>query len=515
MTSASAAPPTGSCGWWTARSSAKNFWRCRDDRARDNRRDRSLPHERRPGRRRLPSVCRACPARPGWLRGRLRARLARGQGARVDVLARRRDCGGRLGRRPQLLRGADREVRNHLPVASRPRDVRGRACRRTGGRTGLGSAVSKIFGISVDRLTAVLAVLLVLALTAIAAMALRNRVFLRLGVRGVLRRGGRTALIVLGLMLGTTIISAALATGDTMSHTIRSSATRALGQTDEVVGAKGIDAALASPNGGSTGWRYFRQHLAERLAHDTHASGLIKGVEPVIVEPVAVQDATSHQTEPRVTLFATRPDRLLGTIRAGGRIVSLGALGPGEAYLNAKGAEKLVARPGDILQVLSGNAVSTMRVKALVRYDGGGTDGAGVLMPLGAAQQFLGRQGLVKALFVANAGGVSATGAAMKVLQPAAAGLGLEADNTKHDALQQADAGGAAFMSFFTTFGSFSIAAGILLIFLIFVKIAAESRSELGIARAVGTRRRHLVQMFLYEGAAYDLAAAAVGALTS
>ena len=52
----------------------------------------------------------------------------------------------------------------------------------------------------------------------------------------------------------------------------------------------------------------------------------------------------------------------------------------------------------------------------------------------------------------------------------------------------------------FTTFGSFSIAAGILLIFLIFVMLAAERRSELGIARAVGTRRSHLVQTFLFEG---------------
>ena len=68
-------------------------------------------------------------------------------------------------------------------------------------------------------------------------------------------------------------------------------------------------------------------------------------------------------------------------------------------------------------------------------------------------------------------------------------------------------------MSMFTTFGSFSIAAGILLIFLIFVMLAAERRGELGIARAVGTRRGHLVQMFLYEGLAYDLVAAAVGAL--
>jgi putative ABC transport system permease protein len=43
--------------------------------------------------------------------------------------------------------------------------------------------------------------------------------------------------------------------------------------------------------------------------------------------------------------------------------------------------------------------------------------------------------------------------------------------------------------------------------------LAAERRPEMGMARAVGTQRRHLIQTFLYEGAAYDLAAAAVGAL--
>src|SRR4029434_8580145 len=67
--------------------------------------------------------------------------------------------------------------------------------------------------------------------------------------------------------------------------------------------------------------------------------------------------------------------------------------------------------------------------------------------------------------------------------------LGLETDKTKQHALKEADAAGAMFMSFFSTFGSFSIAAGILLIFLIFVMLAAERRGALGIARAAGGRR--------------------------
>ena len=99
------------------------------------------------------------------------------------------------------------------------------------------------------------------------------------------------------------------------------------------------------------------------------------------------------------------------------------------------------------------------------------------------------------------------------LLQPVANELGLEIQTLKADAIEDADAAGNAFMAFFTTFGTFSIAAGILLIFLIFVMLAAERRGELGIARAVGTRRGHLVQMFTFEGVAYDLAAALVGAL--
>ena len=60
------------------------------------------------------------------------------------------------------------------------------------------SAMTKIFGLPVDDLTVVLTALLVLALAAIAVLALRNRVFFRLGIRSLTRRRGRTALIVVG-----------------------------------------------------------------------------------------------------------------------------------------------------------------------------------------------------------------------------------------------------------------------------------------------------------------------------
>jgi putative ABC transport system permease protein len=374
--------------------------------------------------------------------------------------------------------------------------------------------MSKLFGVPVASLALVLGALLVVALAVIGGFAARHRIVLRLGLRNMSRRRGRAALIVAGLMLGTAIITAALATGDTMSHTIRSVAISALGRTDEVIAAKGIGAAFSTQSAG-TGTGYFPQRYVVRVAKAARASGLVAGVEPAIVEPVAVQDLTSRQTEPRVTLFASDPARMgaFGAIRSASGPVTLGDLRPGEIYLNAKGAEKLAAKAGDKLRVLAGTRRATVRVRAVVRYAGAAAVDAGVILPLGAAQHLLGKPGQIGAIFVTNRGGVGKSAAVVALLKPTVSPLGLETDPTKHDFLKTADESGAAFMSLFTTFGSFSIAAGILLIFLIFVMLAAERRSELGIARAVGMRRGHLVQMFLYEGVGYDLVAAAVGVL--
>jgi putative ABC transport system permease protein len=381
--------------------------------------------------------------------------------------------------------------------------------------------VSKLFGAPMGTLAVVLVGLLLLALVALGALAARNRVFLRLGVRNVSRRGARSALIVLGLMLGTAIIAAALATGDTMSSTIRSSAIASLGQADETISASSAKAILPGTDTGSaTGVRYFPQTYFERIAHASAGSPLIDGLAPAIVEPVAVQDLTTRQNEPRVTLFASDARDLsrFGAIRAaGGRAVSLAQLAPGELYLNRKAADELKARPGDALRVFAAGSAAPMRVRAIVSYDGAGTDKAALLLGLPAAQRLLGHPGEIKQVLVSNAGdsvsGARLTDRVVALLKPTLAPLGLEAEKSKQQALKTADATGAAFMSFFTTFGSFSIAAGILLIFLIFVMLAAERRSELGIARAVGTRRGHLVQMFVFEGVAYSLLAAAAGAL--
>ncbi|MEM7032321.1 MAG: FtsX-like permease family protein [Chloroflexota bacterium] len=81
----------------------------------------------------------------------------------------------------------------------------------------------------------------------------------------------------------------------------------------------------------------------------------------------------------------------------------------------------------------------------------------------------------------------------------------------KQTVVNAANAGGLVSSSIFSLFGIFSIMAGMLLIFMIFVMLAAERRSEMGMARAIGVQRSHLVQMFVTEGVVYDLVSSAVG----
>ncbi|HEY6886637.1 MAG TPA: ABC transporter permease, partial [Solirubrobacter sp.] len=362
--------------------------------------------------------------------------------------------------------------------------------------------MQRLFGIPVDSLALALALALGIVAAGVTILALRHPILLRLGVRNLLRRPGRAALIVTGLMLGTTIICSALVTGDTMSRTVRGSVIETLGNTDELVSVRGAEGDQPE---------FFSQHRYAAVDRALRSTGLVDGTAPAIVVPVAVQDARSRQTEARVSLFAPDPAHLRGF-----GDLDLSALAPGQVYLDRDAAEKLSARPGDRVTILAGTTPTPQTVKAIVDYDGAGSDGAAVMLPLARAQTMLAREGEIRHVLVSNRGdatsGAALTDRVVRETRTALPPLGLELQDVKRDGLDLADQQGDVFMSIFTTFGSFSVVAGILLIFLIFVMLSAERRAELGIARAVGTRREHVVQMFVFEGLAYDLGAAAVGA---
>jgi len=385
--------------------------------------------------------------------------------------------------------------------------------------------VSRIAGIPAGTLATVLLAALAVVVAAVSVSAARHPVFLRMGLRNATRRRGRSVVILTGLMLATAIIATALGTGDTVAATVRGSVLQTLGRTDETVVPRGTQQSAALDLGGPGRLAYFPEGTADRIAASVRRHpGTFDGSAPAILAPVAVQDVSSRQNEPRIMLFAPgdgyRPafGPMVRTDGSGrGRRVALDDLPVGEAYLDREAASALDARAGDRLSVLAAGRTESLRVAGVVRHEGAGSDGGALLMPLARAQQVLDRAGLVSTLLVSNRGGAASGAArteeARRLLRPAAERAGLEVRPVKDDGLRLADDEGAAFLSLFSAFGNFTIAAGVLLIFLVFVMLAAERRAEMGTARAVGTRREHLVEIFLYEGAAYDLVAGAVGAL--
>jgi putative ABC transport system permease protein len=138
-------------------------------------------------------------------------------------------------------------------------------------------------------------------------------------------------------------------------------------------------------------------------------------------------------------------------------------------------------------------------------------------MPLKRLQERVGEEGRINTVLITHKGpaveGAVGTKTTTDNLKPLLENKNLKAEPVKKDAIDQADQGGETFTSIFLLFGQFSVAAGVLLIFLIFVMLAAERKHELGIARAVGMRRGHLMRMFAFQGALYALLASALGSV--
>ncbi|MGH2730847.1 MAG: ABC transporter permease, partial [Actinomycetota bacterium] len=120
-------------------------------------------------------------------------------------------------------------------------------------------------------------------------------------------------------------------------------------------------------------------------------------------------------------------------------------------------------------------------------------------------------------VLVSNRGGVEEGGALTDVVAPRIRGaLGsdvqLRVDEVKKDRLEEAEAQGKEFSELFLGIGAFAIVAGILLLVNIFVMLSEERKSQLGMLRAIGMRRRGLVRGFLIEGSMYAFLSSLLGA---
>jgi len=246
--------------------------------------------------------------------------------------------------------------------------------------------------------------------------------------------------------------------------------------------------------------------------------GIVVGdkVEASLVQPASVpgskQPPSGLQSEQRPDAAQERPGGP-GTgeppARVGNGAPSPGVVGNGRPVTLQAEARPAVPK-GD-------ERPSELEVAGIYDRGANPASDASMVMPLENLQALVGEEGRVNEVLITHGGpaveGGEHTAATVSAIEPLLADNGLEADPVKKDAVDGADQRGEIFSTLFVLFGQFSVAAGILLIFLIFVMLAAERKRELGIARAVGMQRSHLIRAFAFEGALYALVASAIGSV--
>ena len=462
--------------------------------------------------------------------------------------------------------------------------------------------MEKLFGVPLPTLMIILSAIFLVTMLIVIGMALRNPVMLKLGIRPISRRPGMTALIIIGVMLSTIIISAAFGTADTLSYSIRDIGINGLGTIDEII------ISARAQEGDRFGQSFISMERYDELRSEIERDDRIDGIMPQFTENVPAVNPAENLSEGQLNLLGIDPAQLpgFGALKlASGGDADLQSLGPNEAFINEDVSEELELQAGGQLEVYVEDSAIQFNVAGVLEDGGFAGISPTMIISLERAQEIFGRTGQITSIVISNRGdnltGNELSDEVTKDLRVRFAdretasrlkdllndevflkALELERDTTvdtdlkerltklhtgilapgltddlidaladsevsdkvqdivdsdemrdiqreastlfselaemyvldiKNDILRGAEQAGTAISVFFLTFSTFSIASGILLIFLIFVLLAGARKSEMGMARAVGAKRRNLIEMFVFEGTAYALVSAAIGVL--
>lgn len=373
--------------------------------------------------------------------------------------------------------------------------------------------MNELFGVSMTTIAIVCLVITVAIFLFVGFIAVRNPVMFKMGLRNIPRRPAQSSLIVIGLMLSTLIITAAFGTGDTLTSSITAEVYDQLGEADEYV-AWDADREAASAD---------EQVIPVDLVDDLRANFAndedIEAFIPGISEALPVLNTRTNLNEAGASVAGYNLADLepFGGLRdLDGNAVELTG---NEIAVNEDLQDEIEAQVGDTLLGFYQGEPIELVVKAIVPTDvfGGVTPNATIGGTVSEAflREITGRTGEYDYVFVSNEGdvrsGLERSDVVTEKLEVFLEGTPFEVISFKQDGIELAELFGNLFTTFFIVLGLFSIAAGVLLIFLIFVMLAAERKPEMGMARAVGAKRRQIVESFLAEGMGYDFGAAIVG----
>ncbi len=404
--------------------------------------------------------------------------------------------------------------------------------------------MNALFGIPMAGIMVALLALLGVALATVLYIGLTNRTMFRMGLRNLPRRGAQTVLVVTGLSLATLITTAAFVTGDTIDHSLTKDVYSLYGRSDIDItwnGERDFQRDSGATNQAQPQYLdgdALVAGLEGKFAHDPDIAAFL----PALNHQSAVTNTSNGTAVPALELSGVDPERLdsVGGLQlVGGGTANISDLGANEVYLSERAADDLEAQAGDVLTVHIGPEGHSVTVAGIVRNEiSSGVLGlsyssvpGGMALPIDDLRSMIGLEGNeISALTVALAGDVRTTG---ELAEPATLridaylsgegaalvgeGSGLQAGTdtevfaSKLESIEESEKNGNLFVTFFLILGLFSMAAGVMLIFMIFVMLAAERRAEMGMSRAVGAQRGHLVKSFIVEGMAYSLLAGFIG----
>ena len=325
------------------------------------------------------------------------------------------------------------------------------------------------------------------------AILVRRPVLRRLALRNAVRRPREAALVVLGSLLGAAIITGSAVVGDTMDASIRQVARTHLGPIDELVTAREPRRAGAAPPGAAAA-RVGQHRRRPRVRDDRGRGHQHRGLASAPRRAPSCCRSTSSRRA-----------------RFGGDADATGISGPtpevGRAAITADVARALAVGAGGRIAVHAYGIRTVARRRprpaaprcrrVLARPRAGGAQRARL------AEDVRRDPGRRRRRACRRPGGSrSPTAAASRAercsrtrssaqIRAAAAAAGLDPQiyPVKRTTLDVAEAVGKGFASMFTAMGSFGVLAGLLLLVNLFVMLAAERKTELGMARAVGMRR--------------------------
>ena len=355
-----------------------------------------------------------------------------------------------------------------------------------------------------------------LALLVVAYIALRRPFLRRLAVRDSTRRPSETMLVIAGSLLGTALITGSFIVGDTLDSSIRASATTQLGPIDEVVATADSEQAAS---------------VAQSIADidDNRIDGVLSLTRAPVTIATTAEDPLA-EPEAQLVEVDFEDARAFGSDpRATG--ISGPTPGDGEVAISQDLADTLEITEGDqVAGYLYGEEMELEVTSILPRLGVAGywrgfeqTSSNAFVAP-GTFDRTLEGQSATDAappetsILISNQGGVedgaALTGAVTNLIdEQLGAGEGLRVEPVKEDLLDAAEVQGDEFSQLFIAIGSFAIVAGVLLLVNIFVMLAEERKSQLGMLRAVGMRRSDLVRSFIIEGGIYAFIASIIGAV--